>query len=124
MLDEEEQNRFKVVLIGESGVGKTCIINRFVKDIYEGNEVPTSSASLSSKEITIEEYGKTVRFEIWDTAGQEQYRSVGKIFYKNATAVILVYEITNKKSFLEIKNYWSKQIREHAANDINKFYFI
>ena len=124
MLDEEEQNRFKVVLIGESGVGKTCIINRFVKDIYEGNEVPTSSASLSSKEITIEEYGKTVRFEIWDTAGQEQYRSVGKIFYKNATAVILVYEITNKKSFLEIKNYWSKQIKEHASNDINKFYFI
>ena len=64
-----------------------------------------------------------MQFNIWDTAGQEKFRSLSRIFYKDASAAILVYDITNKKSFEEIKNYWVGQLREHAQENINKFLF-
>ena len=64
-----------------------------------------------------------IRFHIWDTAGQEKYRSNAKIFYKDAKAAILVYDITNQKSFDEIKNYWYEQIKNNTPENINKFLF-
>ena len=115
----------KVVLVGESGVGKTCINNRFLQEEFYGNEVPTTAASFATKEITYEEYmGKTIKFEVWDTAGQEQYHSLGKIFFKGAQAAILVYEITNLKSFEGIKNFWYNQLRDYASKNIDKSFFI
>ena len=114
----------KVVLVGESGVGKTCINIRFIEDKYEENQVPTSAASFTTKTMIYEQcYGKVVKFEIWDTAGQEQYRSIGKIFYKGARAIILVYAITDKNSFDGIKDYWYEQIKQYAPKNANKFYF-
>ena len=127
--DENEENDnalkiFKVCLVGESGVGKTCIINRFVNDEFREDEPPSISASYSEKLIHLDEYeAKNAIFHIWDTAGQEKYRSIGKIFYKDANAVILVYDITSKKSFDEIKNFWYKEIKDHAPKDTNKYYF-
>ena len=112
---------YKVCLVGESGVGKTCIIDRFVKNIFREDEPPTVSASYSEKLIQLDDY--TIKFNIWDTAGQEKYRSVGKLFYKDANAAILVYDITSQNSFEEIKNYWYNEIKEHAPDNINKFYF-
>ena len=120
-------NQCKVVLIGETGVGKTCINKRFIEGIYTGNETPNTTASFCSKTIKFDEYrDQSIKFEIWDTAGQEVYRSLGKIFYKGAVAAILVYEITNQHSFNEIKNYWYGQIKEYASQDPNKslFYII
>ena len=111
----------KVVLIGESGVGKTCIINRFIQDTFNPSEVPTLSASFVEKTIEFKEYdGKAIKFLIWDTAGQERFRSIGKIFYNEAKAAIMVYDITNEKSFEQIKQYWYNQIIEHSPKDINK----
>ena len=108
----------KIVLLGESGVGKTCIISRYINQVFEGNTISTNGASYAAKTLHFEDYDKSLEVEIWDTAGQEQYRSLTKIFYKDATAAILVYDITRKKSFDEIKNYWYKQLLDCAPSDI------
>ena len=111
----------KVVLLGESGVGKTCIIARFINNTFEENLIRTTGASYAGKTMTFDEYeGKSIKFEIWDTAGQEKYRSLTKIFYKDAGAAILVYDITRKESFEEIQKYWINQIKDFAPKNISK----
>ena len=125
--NNEKNNKlkiYKVCLVGQSGVGKTCIIERFVNDEFREDEPPSISASYSEKLIQFDEYeGKAIKFHIWDTAGQEKYRSIGKIFYKDANAAILVYDITNQKSFDEIKNYWYEEIKANTPENTNKYNF-
>ena len=109
----------KVVLIGEMGVGKTCIIARFINNIFERDTVTTTGANFAGKTMIFEEYGnKCLKFEIWDTAGQEQYRALTKIFYKDAKIAILVYDITRRQTFEQIKGYWYEQIKETAPDDL------
>ena len=111
----------KVVLLGESGVGKTCIIARFINNTFEDNIMSTTGASYAVKTMSFDEFnGQSIKFEIWDTAGQEKYRALTKIFYKDAGVAILVYDITRKDSFDEIKNYWHNQIKEFAPKNISK----
>ncbi len=111
----------KVVLLGESGVGKTCIIARFINNTFEDNIMSTTGASYAGKTMSFDEFnGQSIKFEIWDTAGQEKYRALTKIFYKDAGVAILVYDITRKESFDEIKNYWHNQIKEFAPKNISK----
>ena len=79
----------------------------------------TTGASYAGKTLAIEEFGgKSIKFEIWDTAGQEKYRALTKIFYKDAQVAILVYDITRKESFEELKNYWYNQIKQCASPNI------
>ena len=119
--EDDEAQTCKVVLLGESGVGKTCIIARFINNTFEENLISTTGASYAGKTMTFDEYdGKSIRFEIWDTAGQEKYRSLTKIFYKDAGAAILVYDITRKESYEEIQKYWYNQIKDHAPKNISK----
>ena len=121
MSDDDGAKTCKVVLLGESGVGKTCIIARFINNTFEDNIMSTTGASYAGKTMTFDEYqGKSIKFEIWDTAGQEKYRSLTKIFYKDAGVAILVYDITRKESFDEIQNYWYNQIKDHAPKNISK----
>ena len=122
MGDEDDGTQTcKVVLLGESGVGKTCIIARFINNTFEENLISTTGASYAGKTMTFDEYeGKSIKFEIWDTAGQEKYRSLTKIFYKDAGAAILVYDITRKESFEEIQKYWINQIKDFAPKNISK----
>ena len=122
MSDEDEAAQTcKVVVLGESGVGKTCIIARFINNTFEENLISTTGASYAGKTMTFDEYGgKSIKFEIWDTAGQEKYRSLTKIFYKDAGAAILVYDITRKESYEEIKKYWINQIKDFAPKNISK----
>ena len=109
----------KIVLVGQSGVGKTCIIGRFINNTFENNIMSTTGASYAGKTMVFEELdGKCVKFEIWDTAGQEKYRSLTKIFYKDARIAILVYDITRKDSFEELKNYWYAQLKESSPDNI------
>ena len=111
----------KVVLLGESGVGKTCIIARFINNTFEENLISTTGASYAGKTMSFVEYeGKSIKFEILDTAGQEKYNSLTKIFYKDAGAAILVYDITRKESFEEIQKYWINQIKDFAPKNISK----
>ena len=113
-------NTCKVILLGESGVGKTCIITRFINDDFVKDTSTTSSANFISQSIKFEEYDKTICFDIWDTAGQEYYRCMTKIFYKNAKIIIFVYDITRKETFDEIKNYWYNEVKENGPKDASK----
>ena len=120
--DDEGAQTCKVVLLGESGVGKTCIIARFINNTFEENLISTTGASYAGKTMVFDEYeGKSIKFEIWDTAGQEKYRSLTKIFYKDAAVAILVYDITRKESYDELQKYWYNQIKEFAPKNISKY---
>jgi len=108
---------FKVVLVGESGVGKTSIITQFIDQTFQEDQQSTTGGTFSTKSVICDN-GKTLKFEIWDTAGQERYRSLTKMFYKDANAAVLVYDITRKDSFEELQNYWSQQIKESSPSNI------
>lgn len=108
----------KVVLLGESGVGKTSIISQFTTNTFDADTVTSLSAQFISKTVEFEDIKKTIKFDIWDTAGQEKYRSLAKIFYKDARVIVLVYDITNSKSFEELKSYWFEQTRQNTDSDV------
>ena len=115
----ENELTVKAVLLGESGVGKTSIISRFIDNSFEKNKKSTTGADYTGKTMYFDEYGgKKIKFEIWDTAGQEIYRSLTKIFYKDAKIAVLVYDITKRETFEELKKYWYNQIKESATPDI------
>jgi len=106
-----ETESFKVVLVGESGVGKTSIITQFIDQTFQEDQQSTTGGTFSTKSVKCGN-NKTLKFEIWDTAGQERYRSLTKMFYKDANAAVLVYDITRKDSFEQLKLYWAEQIKE------------
>ena len=108
----------KVVLIGESGVGKTCIISRYISGTFDSNVISTNGASYCSKNVKYENLGKNLLLDIWDTAGQEKYKSLTKFFYKDAAVAILVYDISLKQSFENVKNYWYQQIQENGDKNM------
>ena len=115
---EDNTIKCKVVLIGKSGVGKTSIISRYTTNVFKEVLMTTPGANFTSKQVEFPQYKKTIKFEIWDTAGQERYRSLAKVFYNNASACILVYDITRKETFDDIINYWVPEIKENAPKDI------
>ena len=116
---EEEVKSVKVVLIGESGVGKTCIFSRFVNNMFDDGVISNITASFSKKNMKFDAFGgKEIQYDLWDTAGQEKFRAIAKILYKDAQVIILVYDITNKESFNEIKDYWYEQIKENCPKNI------
>jgi len=117
MFDEKDLEILKIVLVGESGVGKTSIITQYIDNIFQKDQQSTIGGTFSTKTIKCGN-GKILKLEIWDTAGQERYRSVTKLFYKDANAAILVYDITNKFSFEEIQNYWFGQVKDSAPENI------
>ena len=113
-MEEQDAQPVKVVLLGESGVGKTSIITQFISKKFN-QRCPTSvSAQFISKIMKFPEYSKNLKFDIWDTVGQEKYRSLTKIFYKDADIIIFVYDITTEFSFKAIKDYWYKETKEHT----------
>ena len=117
---EKEALQCKVVLIGESGVGKTSIINRYISNTFSSVLTATPGASFTTKTVMLKEYNQSIKFEIWDTAGQEKYRALAKVFYKNASVCILVYDICRKKSFEELKNYWINEIKANGSPNLSK----
>ena len=117
MFDDKDLETLKIVLIGESGVGKTSIISQFIDQIFQNDQQSTIGGTFSTKTIKCGN-GKILKLEIWDTAGQERYRSVTKMFYKDANAAILVYDITNKFSFEELQKYWIEQVKESSPRNI------
>ncbi|KAL1236037.1 hypothetical protein TSPI_07251 [Trichinella spiralis] len=108
---------FKLLLIGDSGVGKTCLLFRFAEDSF--NNTFISTIGIDFKIRTIELDGKKIKLQIWDTAGQERFRTITNAYYRGAMGILLVYEITNEKSFENIKN-WVRNIEEHASANVEK----
>lgn len=109
----------KIILLGESGVGKTCIINRYVEDKFSDEQEISMGAGFSSKELRLSD-NQLCKLDIWDTAGSEKFRSINKIFYQESAIAILVYDITNKKSFEEIQNYWVEEVKNNGPENISK----
>ncbi|XP_059679762.1 ras-related protein Rab-8B isoform X3 [Gavia stellata] len=108
---------FKLLLIGDSGVGKTCLLFRFSEDAF--NTTFISTIGIDFKIRTIELDGKKIKLQIWDTAGQERFRTITTAYYRGAMGIMLVYDITNEKSFDNIKN-WIRNIEEHASSDVER----
>ena len=108
----------KVVLLGDSGVGKTCIISRYISGTFESNTASTNGASYASKIVKYDQLGKTLSLDIWDTAGQEKYKALTKFFYKDAAVAILVYDITRKESFDSLKDYWYTQLQQNGGKNL------
>ena len=115
MSNNNEDN--KVVLIGEMGVGKTCIIEQFISNDFNQDQDSTITAQFCKKDFEFPG-GEKITLDIWDTAGQEKFRALTRIFYKNAKAVIIVYSITNKQTFDEAKNYWYEQVKQNCHSDV------
>ena len=115
--DDFDLEIFKTVLIGDSAVGKTSIISAFTQGIFDENQKVTTSANYSSKALYYEPYEKGCHFQIWDTCGQEKYRSLNYIFYKDAKIAILVYDITQRKTYQSIIEYWYDEVKQKAAKD-------
>ena len=108
---------FKLLIIGESGVGKTCILLRFTDDSFTANHLTTIGIDFKIKIIELE--GKVIKLQIWDTAGQERFRTITKTYYKGAHGIILTYDVTDQNSFKNIRN-WIKQIEANAQTNVKK----
>ncbi|XP_046412491.1 ras-related protein Rab-10 [Neodiprion fabricii] len=108
---------FKLLLIGDSGVGKTCILFRFSDDAFTTTFLSTIGIDFKIK--TVELRGKKIKLQIWDTAGQERFHTITTSYYRGAMGIMLIYDITNGKSFENIVK-WLRYIDEHANEDVEK----
>ena len=109
--------QFKLVLLGESAVGKSSVVHRFVKNTFDNMRESTIGAAFLTQSVTLPEIDATVKFEIWDTAGQERYKSLAPMYYRNAHAALCVYDITNSSSFQKAQN-WIKELKKQAPEGI------
>jgi len=110
------QFQFKLVLLGESAVGKSSLVLRFVKDQFDDYRESTIGAAFLTQSVTLGD-GATIRFEIWDTAGQERYKSLAPMYYRNAHCAVVVYDITQSAS-LEKARSWIRELQRQADPSI------
>merc|ERR1712137_81065 len=106
---------FKIVLLGEGCVGKTSIVLRYCENQFNENHITTIQASFLRKALNIS--SQRVNLAIWDTAGQERFHALGPIYYKDANGALLVYDVTDRDSFLKVK-MWVKELRKMLGTDI------
>ncbi|XP_013910062.1 PREDICTED: ras-related protein Rab-5B [Thamnophis sirtalis] len=107
--------QFKLVLLGESAVGKSSLVLRFVKGQFHEYQESTIGAAFLTQSVCLDD--TTVKFEIWDTAGQERYHSLAPMYYRGAQAAIVVYDITNQETFARAKT-WVKELQRQASPNI------
>lgn len=107
----------KLLLIGDSGVGKSCLLLRFSDDSFTTSFITTIGIDFKIK--TIELDGKRIKLQIWDTAGQERFRTITTAYYRGAMGILLVYDVTDDQSFQNIRN-WIRNIEQHAADNVDK----
>ncbi|BBM99405.1 Ras-related protein Rab-21 [Marchantia polymorpha subsp. ruderalis] len=106
---------FKLVLLGDGRVGKTSMVLRYVNNIFSDKQTATIQASYLTKRVNVD--GLTVTLAIWDTAGQERFHALGPIYYRDADAAVLVYDLMDKDSFARVKS-WVKELRKMANKNI------
>lgn len=108
-------HHFKLVLLGDTAVGKSCLVVRFVRDEFFEFQEPTIGAAFLTQTVALDD--TTIKFEIWDTAGQERYRSLAPMYYRGAAAAIVVYDITNPDSFTGAKS-WVKELQRRGDPNV------
>ncbi|XP_053324596.1 ras-related protein Rab-43 [Spea bombifrons] len=113
--DEAYDFLFKLVLIGDAGVGKTCLVQRFKTGVFAERQGSTIGVDFTMK--TVEIQGKRVKLQIWDTAGQERFRTITQSYYRSANGAIIAYDITKKKTFASIPR-WIEDVKKYAGSNI------
>jgi Ras-related protein Rab-8A len=107
----------KLLMIGDSGVGKTCLLLRYANDSFSPTFITTIGIDFKIKNIDVE--GTRIKLQIWDTAGQERFRTITTSYFRGAQGILLVYDVTDRRSFESIRN-WISQIQQHADVHVNK----
>jgi len=108
---------FKLVLIGDSGVGKSCLLLRFADDNFTDSYISTIGVDFRFRTITIDK--KTVKLQIWDTAGQERFRTITSAYYRGADGIIMVYDVTSSESFDHVEE-WLSEVDRYANENTSK----
>ncbi|KAH3680358.1 hypothetical protein WICPIJ_008317 [Wickerhamomyces pijperi] len=104
----------KLLLVGDSGVGKSCLLLRFVEDKFNPSFITTIGIDFKIRTIEID--GKRIKLQVWDTAGQERFRTITTAYYRGATGIILVYDVTDARTFENVRN-WFETVNQHANDD-------
>ena len=112
----EEEIVYKVLLLGDSSVGKTCFLLRYCDKSFQDVHLSTIGLDYRLKSMTLKN-NKNIKLQIWDTAGQDRFRAITKNYYKGANGIILIYDVTNLQTFENVKN-WITQIREEANKNV------
>lgn len=107
----------KLLIIGDSGVGKSCLLMRFADDTFTTSFITTIGIDFKIKTIDLD--GKKIKLQIWDTAGQERFRTITTAYYRGAMGIVLVYDVTDENSFSNIRN-WMSNIDKNAVDGVNK----
>jgi len=107
----------KLLMIGDSGVGKTCLLLRYANESFSPTFITTIGIDFKIKNIEIDT--KRIKLQIWDTAGQERFRTITTSYFRGAQGILLVYDVTDRRSFESIRN-WISQIQQHADVHVNK----
>jgi small GTP-binding protein len=118
-MTEQSENKellYKILLLGDSSVGKTCFLMRYTDNTYQEIHMSTIGIDNKFKDVELED-GKKVKIQIWDTAGQDRFRSITRNYYKGANGIVLIFDVTNKKSYENVKN-WVKQIKEEVSSRV------
>jgi small GTP-binding protein len=112
---EQEDYKIKIIVVGDSGVGKTNLINRFASDKFDTNSKATIGVEFVYKTLKINK--EVIKVEVWDTAGQERYRAITSSYYKGAKGAIIVYDITNEDSFNNVES-WMNEVTKKGKTDM------
>ena len=114
--NEAIEYSFKIHLLGDTSVGKTCFLKRYIDDTFQDAYLSTIGFDYKFKIVTLKN-GKKARVQLWDTAGQERFRTIAKSYYNGAHGIILMYDVTNRKTYDNIRK-WLNQIKEQAKKTI------
>ncbi|CAG9466549.1 unnamed protein product [Pedinophyceae sp. YPF-701] len=113
----EPNDLVRLLLIGDSGVGKSCLLLRFTENSFQSSFVTTIGIDFKTKVVNID--NRSVKLQIWDTAGQERFRTITSAYYRGAQGILMVYDITDERSFENIR-HWVKNIEQHAAGNVDR----
>ena len=116
-MDKSREFLYKILLLGDTSVGKTCFLMRYTDNTFQEIHLSTIGLDYKLKNVQLED-GKFVKIQIWDTAGQDRFRSITKNYYKGAHGIILLYDITDRRSFDNVKT-WIEQIREEVGDKVS-----
>ena len=116
MAENKKEFLYKILLLGDSSVGKTCFLMRYTDNTFQEIHMSTIGLDYKLKNVQIDD-GKIVKIQIWDTAGQDRFRSITKNYYKGAHGIILLYDVTSRKTFENVAN-WVTQIREEVSDKV------
>ena len=107
---------FKLLMIGDSGVGKSCLLLRFADDAYTESYISTIGVDFTIRTMEID--GKAIKLQIWDTAGQERFRTITSNYYRGAHGIIVVYDVTDQESFNDVKQ-WLQEVDRYGSENVN-----